>query len=198
MRIEILDYKVSKKRGKKECDLIIPFSITSGSGQVECSAAEIDMKMMSYFVGRIPAVATSFLYFSAIVYAIDRSVSRDRYSIDGWSRELDVVMKVPCHEFFDAQKEQITRLLSYLTGDYWTVSFQEASTFRLTGYKDCNYFNDITQVNLFSGGLDSLIGAIDFMTQHPEEKLFLASHYDSDMSGPRIDQERILQHFASK
>ena len=27
MKIEVLDYKVSKKRGKKECDLIIPFSI---------------------------------------------------------------------------------------------------------------------------------------------------------------------------
>lgn len=198
MKIEVLNYKVSKKRGKKECDLIIPFSITSGSGQVEYSAAEVDMKIMSYFVGRIPTVASSFLYFSAIVYAIDRSVSRNKHSIDGWSREFDVVMKVPCHEFFDAQKEQITKLLSYLTGDYWSVSFQAASPFRVTRYKDCNYFNDITQVNLFSGGLDSLIGAIDFMTQHPEKKLFLASHYDSDMSGPRIDQERILQHFTSQ
>lgn len=198
MRIEVLNYKVSKKRGKKECDLIIPFSITSGSGQVEYSAAEIDMKMMSYFIGRIPTVASAFLYFSAIVYAIDRSVSRNKHSIDGWSREIDVVMKVPCHESFNARKEQITKLLSYLTGDYWKVSFQTASPFRLTRYQDCNYFNDITQVNLFSGGLDSLIGAIDFMTQHPGKKLFLASHYDSDMSGPRIDQERILQHFASK
>lgn len=198
MRIEVLNYRVSKKRGKKECDLIIPFSIASDSGQVEYSAAEIDMKMMAYFVGRIPTVASSFLYFSAIVYAIDRSVSRSKHSIDGWSRELDVVIKVPCHKLYDAQKEQITKLLSYLTGDYWTVSFEESSPIRLAKYKDCNYFNGITQVNLFSGGLDSLIGAIDFMTQYPDKKLFLASHYDSDMSGPRIDQERILQHFASK
>ena len=94
MRIEVLKYKVSKKKGKKECDLIIPFSITSNSGEVEISGAEIDMKMMSYFVGRIPAVATSFLFFSAIVYAIDRSVSREKHSIDGWSREFDVVIKI--------------------------------------------------------------------------------------------------------
>ena len=64
MRIEVLKYKISTKKGKKGCDMIIPFSITSNSGQVEFSAAEIDMKMMSYFVGRIPTVATSFLYFS--------------------------------------------------------------------------------------------------------------------------------------
>ena len=75
MRIEVLNYKVSKKRGKKACDMIIPFSITSRSGTIELSAAEIDMKMISYFVGRIPAIATSLLYFSAIIYAIDRSVS---------------------------------------------------------------------------------------------------------------------------
>lgn len=118
MKIEVLDYKVSKKRGKKECDLIIPFSIISNSGHTESSAAEIDMKMLSYFVGRIPAVATSFLYLSAIIYAIDRSVSRKKYSIDGWSREFDVVINIPCHEAFDAQKEQIAKLLSYLTGDY--------------------------------------------------------------------------------
>lgn len=198
MRIEVLNYKVSKKRGKKECYMIIPFSITSNSGQVEFSAAELDMKMMSYFVGRIPAVATSFLYLSAIIYAIDRSVSREKHSIDGWSRELDVAIKIPCYEAFDAQKKQIAELLSYLTGDYWTLSFQEASPVRLSKYKDCEYFDSITQVNLFSGGLDSLIGAIDFMSQYPDKKLFLASHYDSDMPGPRIDQVRLLQHFASK
>ena len=198
MKIEVLNYKVSKKRGKKECDLIIPFSITSYSGQIEYSAAKIDMKMLSYFVGRIPVVATSFLYLSAIIYAIDRSVSRDKHSIDGWSRELDVVIKIPSHETFDVQKGHIAKLLSYLTGDYWTVSFQEASSVRLTKYEDCEYFDNIAQVNLFSGGLDSLIGAIDFMSQYPEKKLFLASHYDSKMSGPRSDQERLLQHFASK
>lgn len=198
MRIEVLKYKVSKKKGKKECDLIIPFSITSNSGEVEISGAEIDMKMMSYFVGRIPAVATSFLFFSAIVYAIDRSVSREKHSIDGWSREFDVVIKIPCFETFDAQKIQIAQLLSYLTGDYWTLSFQEASPIRLIKYKNCDYFDNIAQVNLFSGGLDSLIGAIDFMSQYPERKLFLASHYDSDMPGPRSDQTKLLRQFEMK
>lgn len=195
MRIEVLNYQVIKEKG---CDLIISFSIVSDSGKTERSAAEIDMKMMSYFVGRIPVVATSFLYLSAIIYAIDRSVSRDKYSIDGWSRELDVSIKIPNHEIFDAQKNQISQLLSFLTGDYWKLSFQEASPVRLIKYKDCDYFDNIAQVNLFSGGLDSLIGAIDYMSQYPDRKLFLASHYDSDMPGPQNDQEKILRHFAKK
>ena len=197
MRIEVLDYKVNKVGGKK-CDLKISFSFTTNSGIVKNSAAEIDMMMLSYFVGRVPAITTSFLYFSALIYAIDRSISREEHSIDGWSRELDVVIKIPCHEVYDAHRMRITAMLSYLTGDYWTLSFQEAPSFSLIKYKKCDYFDDIAQVNLFSGGLDSLIGAIDFMTQYPKKKLFLASHYDSDMSGPRNDQEKLLHCFASK
>lgn len=198
MKIEVLDYTVSKMSGKKECDLIISFSISSPSGEVTHSAAVIDMTEMSYFVERIPTVATSFLYFAAIIYAIDRSISRKRYSIDGWSRELDVTIKTPNYEEFDTQKGQLSQLLSYLTGDYWTLTFQETLPIRITKYIDRSYFDDIAQVNLFSGGLDSLIGAIDFMSQYPEKRLFLASHYDGDMAGPRTDQNKLLQHFASK
>lgn len=198
MKIEVLDYTVSKMREKKECDLIISFSISSTSGEVEHSAAVIDMTEMSYFVERIPTIATSFLYFAAIIYAIDRSISRKRYSIDGWSRELDVTIKIPDSEEFDIQKDQLCQLLSYLTGDYWTLTFQETLPVRVTKYIDSSYFDDIAQVNLFSGGLDSLIGAIDFMSQYPEKRLFLASHYDGDMAGPRADQNKLLKHFASK
>lgn len=198
MKIEVLDYIVSNNRGKKECDVIIPFSIISSSGMVEYSAAEINVNMLSYFVGRVPMVATSFLYFSSIIYAIDRSISREKHSIDGWSREIDVVMKIPCHEVFDALKNQIIQLLSYLTGDYWTLSFQSTPPVELIKYNDSDFFDNISQVNLFSGGLDSLIGAIDFMSQYPDRKLFLASHYDSDMPGPRSDQEKLLRHLATK
>lgn len=198
MKIEVFDYKVNKKGNKKSCNLIIPFSFALNTGEIIYSAAEIDMQKMSYFVGRIPAVATAFLYFSAIIYAIDRSISRKKHSIDGWSRELDVLIKIPRHEIFETKKEEISQLLSFLTGDYWTLSFQEEPNVQLNKYKDCDYFNGIDQVNLFSGGLDSLIGAIDFMSQFPNKKLFLAAHYDSGMSGPRTDQERILEHFCSK
>ena len=56
-------------------------------------------------------------------------------------------------------------------------------------------YNEISQVNLFSGGLDSLIGAIDFMSSSNVKKVFLASHYDSSMPGPKSDQAGLLQVF---
>jgi len=38
-----------------------------------------------------------------------------------------------------------------------------------------------------------LIGAIDFLKKYPKNKLLLASHYDSQMKGPKGDQEDLLE-----
>jgi hypothetical protein len=35
-------------------------------------------------------------------------------------------------------------------------------------------------VSLFSGGLDSLIGIVDYFKANPSKKLLLVSHYDSN------------------
>lgn len=200
VKIKILEYKAFKnKKGKSvTCDLWVPFTIENAEGEIKKSCAVIDMSNLSYFVGKIPMLITSFLYFAAIVYAIDRSVSRDKFSIDGWSRILDVSMKLPCNELFSEKKEKLEQLLSYLTGDYWCLDFEDIRVNGLIKFKESTYFNKVSQVNLFSGGLDSLIGAIDYMTQNPDKQLFLASHYDSDMGGPLTDQRKLLELFNQK
>ena len=48
---------------------------------------------------------------------------------------------------------------------------------------------DYGQVNLFSGGMDSFIGAIDYLAAPHEKKLCLISHYDHKMKGPLDDQK---------
>lgn len=200
MKINIQDY-ISKRRksGKTSvCTLRIPFIMESTEEDVCNSAAVIDMTILSFFVDRVPGIVSSFLYFSSIIYAIDRSVSRDKYSIDGWSRILDVTIKIPYSTIFESAKGSLEVLLSYLTGDYWTLSFEETHQPNLIKFCDSSYFDEISQVNLFSGGLDSLIGAIDFMSNNPDKKLFLSSHYDSDMGGPLTDQHKILNTFKSK
>lgn len=200
MKIKILEYTTHKiKEGKSvKCNLRIPFVIEHSDGQIYNSCSSIDMSNLSYFVNRVPEIVSSFLYFSSIIYGIDRSVSREKYSIDGWSRILDVEVKIPNANLFENSKGALEVLLSYLTGDYWSLSFEEAVKPNLIKYCDSTYYDDISQVNLFSGGLDSLIGAIDFMTKNPDKMLFLASHYDSDMGGPRSDQQKILSVFKSK
>ena len=191
MKIKVTNYRVVNNVRK---DLHITIDVTEGGKGITNAGAVIGMKDMSYFAGRIPDTAMSLLYLSSIVYAIDRSFARSDYSIDGWSREFEVEFSLPVSDFFAQNAILINRLLSYLTGDYWSCSFKELEdTLHLPQYADCSYFDGITQVNLFSGGMDSLIGAIDYMENHPDGKLFLASHHD--MSGPMADQNELVRYF---
>lgn len=197
MKISTTTYSI-ENIGKKDKRLKIGLSITLTDGNVHSTSAIIQLHPLSYFADKVPSVSFSLLYLSAIVYAIDRYVERRVYSIDGWSREFEVEINIPDYEMFQSQREKINAMLSFLTGDYWNCNFVEGATVIHSRYKTTNIFNGITQVNLFSGGMDSLIGAIDYMTDNPDGKLFLASHYDSYMHGPNSDQKKIKSLFRSK
>lgn len=197
MKIKVGTYRTSR-RDKCDTRLTIPITIDDTKGNVINTTTVVQMNPIAYFWGKVPPITYSLLYLSAIVYAIDRGVERHRYSIDGWSRELDVEISLPEFELFQPIEEQINEMLSFLTGDYWTCHFVSAEQVRYGRYKNIDSFDGITQVNLLSGGMDSLIGAIDYMTEHPNGKLFLASHYDSGMPGPLSDQRELKRHFSNK
>lgn len=46
--------------------------------------------------------------------------------------------------------------------------------------------------------LDSFIGAINLLHEHPEAKLLFVSHYDGHVSGPATDQNNLLQLLSLK
>ena len=197
MKIKVGTYRTTRK-AKHDTRLTIPIAIEDIKGNVFTTSAVIQMTPIAYFWGKVPSVTYSLLYLSAIAYAIDRGVERHRYSVDGWSRELDVDICLPEYELFQPVKEQISEMLSFLTGDYWNCHFVGTSQVRYGRYGTTDRYDGITQVNLFSGGMDSLIGAIDYMTDNPDGKLFLASHYDSGMPGPLKDQRELKQLFSKK
>src|SRR5690606_20038031 len=47
-------------------------------------------------------------------------------------------------------------------------------------------------VSLFSGGLDSLSGVIDWLSDYPQRRILLVGHYDPAVSGPKSDQKRLF------
>ena len=196
MKIKVGTYR-TKRYNKRDTRLTLPISIEDAKGSVMNAYAEVQMNPIAYFWGKSPSVAFSLLYLSAIVYAIDRSVDRHIHSVDGWSREFDVELKLPEFEVFQPLEKSINDMLSFLTGDYWDCHFTGTAQVRYGRYNTTDYFDGITQVNLFSGGMDSLIGAIDYMTDNPNGKLFLASHYDSNISA-RPEQDRLKDLFAKK
>jgi len=132
-----------------------------------------------------------FLLISSYVYAIDRFVNRHENSVDGWSRELEVTLPVYEVDLWSGNSSHLEDCLSFLTGDYWKVKFTQIILKIPPAKFESNYDLKFSQVNLFSGGLDSLIGAIDFLDKEKESNLLLVSHYDRQMRGPKKDQEKL-------
>ena len=197
MKIKTTKYKNSQSN-KKDNRLTIGIVIELPDKRQLNTSAIVQLHPFDFFAGKSPDIAFSLLYLSSIVYAIDRSVDRSIYSVDGWSREFDVDIALPGFEAFHSIEDRINSMLSFLTGDYWNCHFLADAVVGYLHYKPVKYLDGITQVNLFSGGMDSLIGAIDYMSAHVDGKLFLASHYDGDMSGPKSDQEKVRKSFESK
>ena len=197
MKIKTTTYRTERK-SKRDYRVRIGLSITLPDDSILNTSAIIQLNPLAYLYGKSPDITFGMLYLSAIVYAIDRAVERNRFSIDGWSREFEVDICIPEFEMFRSVEPQINEMLSFLTGDYWECHFVGSATVKYPRYRITDRLDGISQVNLFSGGMDSLIGAIDYMEENPSGKLFLASHYDSFMKGPSSDQSAIIKQFYRK
>ncbi len=144
------------------------------------------------FANMVAPEVVDFFLLSACSYGIDRFVERRTHSVDGWSRKLKVTFPVTNVKTWTNVKENVESLLSFLTGDYWDVDFCKANFIYPKLPLPPELAGTFSQVNLFSGGLDSLIGAIDFLQSNPTQKLLLASQYDSQMHGPLGDQNDLI------
>jgi hypothetical protein len=172
----------------------------------------VDRKVPLYFLGYervfdfttdFTSVKFDFFLLSAIVHGVDNLLNRAIYSNDGWTRDIEVEFPVNNLTTWSGKEEKLKQILDFLTGDNWQVSFREIE--RVNFYqprtnrrrsKIPNYDKtSIVSASLFSGGLDSLIGVIDELEKlNVNERILLASHFDSKSPGPNGDQIRLLNH----
>ncbi len=172
--------------------------IRCAENQVECS---LDLNLAQVFesTNRIPERALDFLFCAAVVYAIDKHVDRQTCSEDGWTRELTVCIPVAEPGHWNAHAEHLSECVSFLTGDIWNITFSarwHTPAFPPGNFGRGLFSNQLARgeaVSLFSGGLDSYIGAIDWLESSPNQSLVLVGHYDGDIKGPHSDQERLYQ-----
>ena len=121
------------------------------------------------------------LYISLGVFAADRLCLRDN-AIDGWSRELTIYIPVLEYNLWQNAKSILEEMLSFLSGDSWRFVFRRRtySENEKAKYekwkKSKQQEKDYNQVCMFSGGLDSFIGAIDLLESENKKTLFV-SHY---------------------
>ncbi len=114
-------------------------------------------------------IGVDLLVLAAQVYAADTRISRRAESQDNWTRELRVVVPVSDPSRWNGVSGILQRMLNFLTGDRWEFGFRP----RPTGFEQIVQTEPLIypqpafdEISLFSGGLDSLIGAIDALQKN--------------------------------
>ena len=142
--------------------------------------------------------AMDFLYFSSIIYVIDKIVSR-KNSEDNWTRNIELLVPITEAERWNQMSGDIENILSFLSGDNWKLLFKklDCSLFRKTRQRKTKKLLEpavkFDGVSLFSGGLDSLMGTIDWLEINRTEKILLVSHHDGNISGPGSVQRNLKE-----
>lgn len=146
----------------------------------------------------IPDLITlDFLLVASLCYVIDKIVPRSN-TPDHWTREFEVEFPVSSSKIWGEVVHNLEKTLRFLTGDEWRISFYEPdfAFFRrpIRRRHRRRRFSiskrDVgTAICLFSGGLDSLVGAIDLLADG-DRKLLLMGHYD--VPGPASQQRSLF------
>ncbi|MEF3309401.1 hypothetical protein PV433_10855 [Paenibacillus sp. GYB004] len=106
------------------------------------------------------------------IYTADVRVLRSD-AHDNWTRDFILHLPVSHQEVWEGAVPIFERMLSFLTGDHWELRVRKSQRqvqkplFKMPPFSK--------KVCLFSGGLDSFVGAIDLMAE--KEPVFLVSHY---------------------
>lgn len=157
---------------------------------------KFDIKQLWSFSRDTTSVAFDFLILAFVVYNTDRTLNRQKYSVDGWRRQIKLC-NVPVNNLDSMNKgrEAFNRTISFLTGDNWNINFVQGKSYNYNPIKKVlNYdYQNYEKVALFSGGLDSLIGFIDeASTLSVGKKILLISHKELGKEGH--DQTSILDY----
>lgn len=178
----------------------VKLAYTNSHGQKTQVGLSIDFLPLHDFSQDTKSPRFDFFLTSAIVYGIDNFLSRKEHSIDGWAREIEVSFPVQNLKLWVGNEVLLADALKFLTGDYWTVEFEPIPIANFFIPKNKRWSQNIpaydkgkvSNLSLFSGGLDSLIGIINILpTLGKGEKVILSSHFDSNSVGPNSDQTEL-------
>lgn len=140
----------------------------------------------------VPSIAAiDFAAFAFSVVAADKLIPRAE-SPDGWTRMIDMTIIISEPEKWRALRDKLEKMLRFLTGDFWILTFQQAETPAIQPtYKPLERENDC--VCLLSGGMDSLVGAIDLLSEN-RNPLFVSQILRGDSQRQQNFANRFGQH----
>ena len=146
----------------EEDEVVSRFDLLNTGGHLAFGVDRTLMRMAAMSLSPT-AIGVDLITLAALVHAADTRVSRLQTSQDGWTRELSIVVPVSDPDRWNAAVPTLERMLRFLTGDMWRVRFRALAGKRPGASRVPRIIRreDFDGVSLFSGGLDSLIGAID-------------------------------------
>lgn len=174
----------------------IKLSFSDKTNSLREVSLNIDFQSLHDFSKDMSSLGFDFFLISSIVYGVDNLLNRHEYSIDGWSREIEICFPVNNPQAWRLVQVNLQLILSFLTGDYWSISFAKADASFFKGKTrrrktsiQTYTKSDYSFTSLFSGGLDSLMGVIDQLQQLPNAcRGLLISHFDPTSPGANTDQ----------
>lgn len=116
--------------------------------------------------------AFDLMALALLVYIADTRISRKEHGQDSWTREIHLELPVEAVSEWSHNTDRLNRMLKFLTGDIWHVSFSEKTV--VLDFEDGVKTDDYAVISLFSGGMDSLISTINL--QEEGRNVLLAAH----------------------
>ena len=136
---------------------------------------------------QVPVAASEFFALAAAVYCLDKVVARSTRP-DAWTRVFTLDFPGSTEGWGNPH---LQTALSFLTGDDWSLSPRVRSTLSLSHRIEPS--PDV--VCLFSGGLDSLIGAIQLLEEGRVVRL--VAHHETGVAPQRqrMLANRLAEHY---
>lgn len=141
-------------------------------------------------------VALELALVAAAVWIADTRLSRTEFAEDNWTREIEIVVPVREPDVWEAHTVLLERILGTLSGDIWRVRFYRADQALRTYIEDMcgdtHSCRDAPPIALFSGGLDSYVGAIDTLSRGHLPPVFV-SQIDAGNSSTVDELKALLE-----
>lgn len=128
------------------------------------------------------------------VAAADNTLSR-KISADGWTRQISLTIHLCNPANWEPVKSDLEKTLRFLTGDFWHLTFNDGGIMPPRAKK--KKLSECDCVSLLSGGMDSLIGAIDLVAGN-HKPIFVSQVVRGDASAQRFFAEKVRsqsEHF---
>ncbi len=155
-----------------------------GRGDESSFHTDLDPELRGF--GDVPLAHRDLVTFATGVFLADRTVTRPK----SWRRALE--LEVPVYDVagWEGLADHFAETLEILSSDSWQLTFtQRPDPQELTVAKH----PEVDRVLLFSGGADSLCGAIRSLAN--AERLLLVSHWD--WAGHSAVQQRLARKLAA-